>query len=179
VVKSATPARCGEDRHDELIATLGSMARSIDLNAVPPGRVMMSACRAPAKPPLLQNSDAADPRDKRKVLMACSTAPPGGDEQLSVLGRESASTRCRSWPARCRRRSRGARWKPQLGGLRRVLLDNRRAHHARRRMMAEAAETKNRSHPHEVLLVADALTAGRGQSGARLRRARRPHRPSC
>ncbi len=46
----------------------------------------------------------------------------------------------------------------RLGGLRRGDARHRRPHHGGRGLMAEAAEVKAATRPHEVLLVADALT---------------------
>ena len=85
-------------------------------------------------------------RDKRKVLMASlDINRPAAMEQLAVLGRRSASTRCRSSPARSRRRSPSARWKPRkLGGYDVVLLDTAGRTTLDEELMAEAAEIKTR-----------------------------------
>src|SRR5580658_2232676 len=60
VVKSVTPRQMVvKIVHDELVATLGSDGQTIDLNAVPPVAIMMSVCKAPAKPPPPRSSPAA------------------------------------------------------------------------------------------------------------------------
>jgi len=149
VVKSVTPGQMVvKNRHDELIATLGSDGQTIDLNAVPPVAIMMVGLQGSAKPPPRPNfARRLTQRDKRKVLMASlDIYRPAAMEQLAVLGATSISRPCRSWPARSRRRSRSARWKPQkLGGYDVVLLDTAAAPRSTKEMMTEAAEIKTSS----------------------------------
>ena len=110
-------------------------------------------------------------RQKKKVLMASlDVRRPAAMEQLAVLGRETrASTRCRSSRASSRRRSRKRALEAgRLGGYDVVLLDTAGRTTLDEAMMTEAAEVKSAANPHEVLLVADALT---GQDAVNLARA--------
>ena len=107
---------------------------------------------------------------KRKVLMASlDTRRPAAMEQLAVLGRQVAIDTlpivAGQTPVQIARRALEA---GRLGGYDVVILDTAGRITLDEAMMAEAAEVKRAANPHEVLLVADALT---GQDAVNLARA--------
>src|SRR5258708_33425246 len=109
-------------------------------------------------------------REKRKVLRASlDVYRPAAMEQLAVLGRDldiqTLPIVVGQKPAQIARRALEA---AKLGGYDVVLLDTAGRTTLDEEMMAEAAEIKTTANPHEVLLVADALT---GQDTVNLARA--------
>ena len=108
VIKSVTPGQMVvKIVHDQLVATLGSDAEPIDLDAPAPVAIMMVGLQGSGKTTTTAKiaKRLADTQ-KRKVLMASlDTRRPAAMEQLAVLGRQVKSTRCRSSPARRRCRS--------------------------------------------------------------------------
>jgi signal recognition particle subunit SRP54 len=107
---------------------------------------------------------------RRKVLMASlDVRRPAAMEQLAVLGQqvnvETLPIVAGQHPAQIAQRALQA---GRLGGYDVVLLDTAGRTTLDEAMMAEAAEVKRAADPHEVLLVADALT---GQDAVNLARA--------
>src|SRR5438105_9809805 len=107
---------------------------------------------------------------RRKTLMASlDTRRPAAMEQLAVLGRQVAVDTlpivAGQAPVQIARRALEA---GRLGGYDVVILDTAGRITLDEGMMAEAAEVKRAASPHEVLLVADALT---GQDAVNLARA--------
>ena len=103
---------------------------------------------------------------------------PAAMEQLAVLGQqvgvETLPIVEGQQPTQIAQRALQA---GRLGGYDVVLLDTAGRTTLDEAMMAEAAEVKRAANPHEVLLVADALTGQDAVNLARVvRRARRPHR---
>src|SRR5437660_115719 len=171
VVKSVTPGQMVvKIVHDELIATLGSEGQSLDLNAVPPVPVMMVGLQGSGKTTTTAKlARRLTQRDKRKVLMASlDIYRPAAMEQLAVLGRDldiaTLPIVAGQKPAQIARRAVEA---AKLGGYDVVLLDTAGRTTLDEEMMSEAAEIKAAANPHEVLLVADALT---GQDAVNLAR---------
>jgi signal recognition particle subunit SRP54 len=109
-------------------------------------------------------------RQKRKVLMASlDVRRPAAMEQLAVLGRDAQVdtlpvVQGQTPPQIAKRALEAGR----LGGYDVVMLDTAGRTTLDEAMMSEAAEVKNAANPHEVLLVADALT---GQDAVNLARA--------
>ena len=106
---------------------------------------------------------------KRKVLMASlDTRRPAAMEQLAVLGQQvSVDTLpivAGQTPVQIATRAQQA---ARLGGYDVVLLDTAGRITLDEAMMSEAAEVRRAANPHEVLLVADALT---GQDAVNLAR---------
>ncbi|MGZ9073616.1 MAG: signal recognition particle protein, partial [Rhodoplanes sp.] len=106
---------------------------------------------------------------KRKVLMASlDTRRPAAMEQLAVLGQQvevdTLPIVAGQTPVQIGRRAIEA---GKLGGYDVVLLDTAGRITLDKAMMTEAAEVKRATSPHEVLLVADALT---GQDAVNLAR---------
>ena len=171
VVKSVTPGQMVvKIVHDELIATLGSEGQTIDLNAVPPVAIMMVGLQGSGKTTTTAKlARRLREREKRKVLMASlDVYRPAAMEQLAVLGRDldiaTLPIVAGQQPPQIARRALEA---GKLGGYDVVLLDTAGRTTLDEEMMAEAAAIKSATNPHEVLLVADALT---GQDAVNLAR---------
>ena len=171
VVKSVTPGQMVvKIVHDELIATLGSDGQTIDLNAVPPVAIMMVGLQGSGKTTTTAKlARRLREREKRKVLMASlDVYRPAAMEQLAVLGRDldiaTLPIVAGQQPPQIARRALEA---GKLGGYDVVLLDTAGRTTLDEEMMAEAAAIKSATNPHEVLLVADALT---GQDAVNLAR---------
>ncbi len=171
VVKSVTPGQMVvKIVHDELVATLGSDGQTIDLNAVPPVAIMMVGLQGSGKTTTTAKlARRLTQRDKRKVLMASlDVYRPAAMEQLAVLGRDLEIATLPivegQKPPQIARRALEA---GKLGGFDVVLLDTAGRTTLDEEMMSEAAEIKAVANPHEVLLVADALT---GQDAVNLAR---------
>jgi signal recognition particle subunit SRP54 len=172
VVKSVTPGQMVvKIVHDELVATLGSEGETIDLNAVPPVAIMMVGLQGSGKTTTTAKlARRLVQRDKRKVLMASlDIYRPAAMEQLAVLGRDldipTLPIVAGQQPPQIAKRALEA---GKLGGYDVVLLDTAGRTTLDEEMMAEAAAIKTTANPHEVLLVADALT---GQDAVNLARA--------
>jgi len=172
VVKSVTPGQMVvKIVHDELVATLGSDGQTIDLNAVPPVAIMMVGLQGSGKTTTTAKlARRLTQRDKRRVLMASlDIYRPAAMEQLAVLGRDlevaTLPIVAGQTPPQIARRALEA---AKLGGYDVVLLDTAGRTTLDEDMMAEAAAIKTTANPHEVLLVADALT---GQDAVNLARA--------
>ena len=121
-------------------------------------------------------------RQKKKVLMASlDVRRPAAMEQLAVLGRDTGIDTLPvvegQQPTQIAKRAIEA---GRLGGYDVVMLDTAGRTTLDEAMMSEAAEVKRAANPHEVLLVADALTGQDAVNlGARLRRARGARPASC
>ncbi len=143
VVKSVTPGQMVvKIVHDELVATLGSDAQIIDLNAVPPVPIMMVGLQGSGKTTTTAKlARRLTQRDKRKVLMASlDVYRPAAMEQLAILGRdleiETLPIVVGQKPAQIARRAIEA---GRLGGYDVVLLDTAGRTTLDDEMMAEAA----------------------------------------
>jgi signal recognition particle subunit SRP54 len=172
VMKSVTPGQMVvKIVHDQLVAILGADSQGIDLNAAPPVAVMMVGLQGSGKTTTTAKvaRRLAD-RQKKKVLMASlDVRRPAAMEQLAVLGREAQIDTlpvvAGQMPPQIAKRALEA---ARLGGYDVVLLDTAGRTTLDDEMMSEAAEVKRAANPHEVLLVADALT---GQDAVNLARA--------
>ena len=99
-------------------------------------------------------------RQKKKVLMASlDTRRPAAQEQLRVLGEQVGVATlpivAGQTPVEIARRAMNA---GRLGGYDVVMLDTAGRTHVDEPLMLEMAEIKAATDPHEILLVADALT---------------------
>ncbi|HZL40651.1 MAG TPA: signal recognition particle protein [Pseudolabrys sp.] len=172
VVKSVTPGQMVvKIVHDQLVAILGADSQGIDLNAAPPVAIMMVGLQGSGKTTTTAKvaRRLAD-RQKKKVLMASlDVRRPAAMEQLAVLGREAQIDTlpvvAEQMPPQIAKRALEA---ARLGGYDVVLLDTAGRTTLDDEMMNEAADVKRAANPHEVLLVADALT---GQDAVNLARA--------
>jgi signal recognition particle subunit SRP54 len=171
VMKSVTPGQMVvKIVHDQLVATLGAEGQGIDLNAAPPVAIMMVGLQGSGKTTTTAKlARRLTDRQKRRVLMASlDTRRPAAMEQLAVLGRDAQIETLpivegQTPPQIARRAVEAAR----LGGYDIVMLDTAGRTTLDEAMMSEAAEVKRTVNPHEVLLVADALT---GQDAVNLAR---------
>src|SRR5262245_13503452 len=169
LIKSVTPGQLVVKLvHDQLIQTLGASGEPIDLNALPPVPIMMVGLQGSGK--TTTTAKRLTEQGRRKVLMASlDVRRPAAMEQLAVLGQqvnvETLPIVAGQHPAQIAQRALQA---GRLGGFDAVLLDTAGRTTLDEAMMNEAAEVKRASKPHEVLLVADALT---GQDAVNLARA--------
>jgi signal recognition particle subunit SRP54 len=172
VIKSVTPGQMVvKIVHDQLIQTLGSDAQPIDLNAPAPVVIMMVGLQGSGKTTTTAKiAKRLTDNARRKVLMASlDTRRPAAMEQLAVLGRQVAVDTLPvvegQTPVQIANRAVQA---ARLGGYDVAMLDTAGRITLDEAMMAEAAEVRRAASPHEVLLVADALT---GQDAVNLARA--------
>jgi signal recognition particle subunit SRP54 len=156
--------------HDELVAMLGEEAEAIDLNAPAPVVIMMVGLQGSGKTTTTAKiAKRLSERQGRKVLMASlDTRRPAAQEQLRQLGEQTGVATlpviAGQGPAEIARRAVQA---ARLGGHDVVMLDTAGRTHIDEPLMAEMAEIRRIADPHEVLLVADALT---GQDAVNLAR---------
>ena len=162
VMKSITPGQIVvKIVHDQLVKTLGADSQGIDLNAPPPVAIMMVGLQGSGKTTTTAKiaRRLAD-RQKKKVLMASlDVRRPAAMEQLAVLGRDVGIDTLPvvegQQPLQIAKRTLEA---GRLGGYDVMLLDTAGRTTLDEEMMNEAAALKSAAQPHEVLLVADALT---------------------
>src|SRR5438477_114132 len=172
VIKSVTPGQMVvKIVHDQLIDTLGERGETVDLNAAPPVPIMMVGLQGSGKTTTTAKlAKRLSAQARRKVLMASlDVRRPAAMEQLAVLGGqvnvETLPVVAGQPPAQIAQRALQA---GRLGGYDVVILDTAGRTTLDEAMMAEAAVVKRAADPHEVLLVADALT---GQDAVNLARA--------
>lgn len=156
--------------HDELIEMLGRDQVPIDLNAPAPVVVMMVGLQGSGKTTTSGKiAKRLTERQRKKVLMASlDTRRPAAQEQLRVLGEQTGVATlpiiAGQGPVEIAARAHQA---GKLGGYDVVILDTAGRTHIDEPLMVEMAEIKARANPHEILLVADALT---GQDAVNLAR---------
>jgi len=171
IVKSIKPGQMVVKLvHDELVALLGEEGVAIDLNASAPVVLMMVGLQGSGKTTTSAKIAARlEKRDRKKVLMASlDTRRPAAQEQLRQLGEQTGVATlpivAGQSPTDIAARAVQA---AKLGGHDVVILDTAGRTHIDEPLMAEMAEIKSRANPHEILLVADALT---GQDAVNLAR---------
>ncbi len=157
--------------HDRLIEMLGSGAEPIDLNAPAPVPLMLVGLQGSGKTTTAAKiaRRLAD-RQKLKVLMASlDTRRPAAQEQLKILGEQAGIATLPivsgQTPVEIARRAESA---AKLGGYDVFILDTAGRTHIDEPLMAEMVDIRGASRPHEILLVADALT---GQDAVNLAKA--------
>ncbi len=162
VVKSVTPGQqVVKIVHDQLVEMLGSDANPIDLEAPAPVCIMMVGLQGSGKTTTTGKiALRLATREKRKVLMASlDTRRPAAQEQLKVLGEqngvETLPIVAGQSPVQIATRAMTA---ARLGGYDVVMLDTAGRTHIDEPLMVEMAEIRKAANPHEILLVADALT---------------------
>jgi signal recognition particle subunit SRP54 len=162
VVKSVTPGQMVvKIVHDELVRVLGSDAQPIDLAASPPVPILMVGLQGSGKTTTTAKiAYRLKTRDKKKALMASlDTRRPAAQEQLRVLGEQTGVDTLPIIPGQSPLQiARRALDAARLGGYDVVLLDTAGRVTIDEGLMAEVAEVKAVTRPHEVLLVADSLT---------------------
>ncbi|MBB4000051.1 signal recognition particle protein [Aureimonas pseudogalii] len=171
IVKSIKPGQMVvKIVHDELVATLGSDQVAIDLNAPAPVTVMMVGLQGSGKTTTSAKiAKRMTERQKKRVLMASlDTRRPAAQEQLRILGEQTKVATlpiiAGQGPVEIAARAAQA---AKLGGYDVLILDTAGRTHIDEPLMAEMAEIKAATRPHEILLVADSLT---GQDAVNLAR---------
>ena len=162
VIKSVTPGQMVvKIVHDTLVETLGAEADPVSLEAVPPVPVLMVGLQGSGKTTTTAKlAKRFKERANKKVLMASlDTRRPAAMEQLAVLGQQ---IRVDTLPiiagqsaVQITRRALDA---ARLGGYDVIMLDTAGRTTVDEALMAEVAEVAAIANPHEILLVADALT---------------------
>src|SRR5215211_827357 len=162
VIKSVTPGQqVVKIVHDQLVEMLGAQAETIDLHASPPVPVLMVGLQGSGKTTTTAKiAKRLHDRERRRVLMASlDTRRPAAMEQLAVLGKqvgvETLTIVAGQSAVQIARRALEA---GRLGGFDVVMLDTAGRVTVDEGLMAEVAEVKAATNPHEVLLVADART---------------------
>ena len=171
VTKSITPGQqVVKIVHDELVRVLGETQVGIDLNAPSPVTILMVGLQGSGKTTTTAKiAKRLKERQGKKVLIASlDTRRPAAMEQLRVLGEQvgvdTLPIVAGENPVEIARR---AAREGRLGGYDVLMLDTAGRTHIDEELMAETAEIKAVSNPHEILLVADALT---GQDAVNLAR---------
>jgi signal recognition particle subunit SRP54 len=171
VVKSIKPGQMVvKIVHDELVAMLGDEGKAIDLNAPAPVVIMMVGLQGSGKTTTTGKiARRLTERQGKKVLMASlDTRRPAAQEQLRQLGEQvkvaTLPIIAGQSPVDIARRAVQA---GKLGGHDVVILDTAGRTHIDEPLMVEMADIRKVSSPHEILLVADALT---GQDAVNLAR---------
>ena len=162
VVKSVTPGQMVvKIVHDQLVEMLGADAQPIDLEAPAPVPIMMVGLQGSGKTTTTAKiARRLSERQRKKVLMASlDTRRPAAMEQLKVLGQQNGidTLPIVAGQSATEIASR-AITAAKLGGYDVVILDTAGRVTVDDALMGEAAEVKRLTNPHEVLLVADALT---------------------
>ncbi|MEZ5871376.1 MAG: signal recognition particle protein [Nitratireductor sp.] len=162
VVKSVTPGQMViKIVHDELVAMLGSQAQAIDLNAPSPVVIMMVGLQGSGKTTTSAKiAKRLGERNRSKVLMASlDTRRPAAQEQLRQLGEQTGIDTlpiiAGQSPVDIAGRAVQA---GKLGGFDVIILDTAGRTHIDEPLMVEMADIRAKANPHEILLVADALT---------------------
>jgi len=171
VTRSVTPGQqVVKIVHDELVRVLGDVPVPIDFATTPPMTMMMVGLQGSGKTTTTAKiAKRMTERQGKKVLLASlDTRRPAAMEQLKVLGDQigvevlpivSGQT-----PVEIAKR---AKREATLGFFDMLILDTAGRTHIDEELMAETAEIKAVASPHEILLVADALT---GQDAVNLAR---------
>ena len=156
--------------HDEIVAMLGEEGKAIDLNAPAPVVIMMVGLQGSGKTTTTGKiARRLTERQGKKVLMASlDTRRPAAQEQLRQIGEQvkvaTLPVVVGQSPVDIARRAVQA---GRLGGHDVVILDTAGRTHIDEPLMVEMADIRKVSSPHEILLVADALT---GQDAVNLAR---------
>ncbi len=162
VLRSVTPGQMVvKIVHDHLVETLGSEAAPLALNVPPPAVFLLVGLQGSGKTTTTAKlALRLKEREKKKSLMASlDVRRPAAQEQLAVLAGQ-AEVRCLDIvpgepPVAIARR---AVQTAALEGYDVVLLDTAGRLAIDEALMAEVAEVRDATKPHETLLVADAMT---------------------
>ena len=171
IVKSIKPGQMVvKIVHDELVDMLGAEGVTIDLNAPAPVVIMMVGLQGSGKTTTTGKiGKRLTERSRKKVLLASlDTRRPAAQEQLRQLGVQTGVDTlpiiAGQTPVEIAARAVQA---AKLGGHDVVILDTAGRTHIDEPLMLEMADIKKKANPHEILLVADALT---GQDAVNLAR---------
>jgi len=161
VIRSVTPAQqVVKIVHDQLVETLGSDNAALMLGS-PPAPILMVGLQGSGKTTtsaklglLLQT------KEKKRVLMASlDVNRPAAMEQLKILGEQAGVATlpvvAGQTPLMIAKRAMAA---ARVGGYDVLILDTAGRQHIDEQLMAEVAQVREATNPHETLLVADSLT---------------------
>jgi signal recognition particle subunit SRP54 len=161
VIRSVTPGQqVVKIVHDALVEMLGAESEGLSLGA-PPAPILMVGLQGSGKTTtsaklaiLLQT------KEKKRVLMASlDVHRPAAMEQLKVLGEQGGVPTLPiiqgQRPTDIAKRALAA---ARVGGYDVLILDTAGRQHVDEALMAEVAEVKKLTNPHETILVADSLT---------------------
>jgi signal recognition particle subunit SRP54 len=172
VTKSVTPGQqVVKIVHDELVRVLGETQVPLDFAATPPVTILMVGLQGSGKTTTTAKiaKRLTEKQGKKVLLASLDTRRPAAMEQLRVLGEQIGVATLpivtTETPVQIARR---ALSEGRLGGYDVLILDTAGRTHIDEELMAETAEIKAVTNPHEILLVADALT---GQDAVNLARA--------
>jgi len=162
VLKSVTPGQMVvKIVHDSLVETLGTESQGVDLNAPAPVAIMLVGLQGAGKTTTAAKiAKRLTERNRARVLMASlDVKRPAAQEQLAVLGRqvgvETLPIVAGEAPVAIAKRAEAV---ARLQGFDVVILDTAGRTHIDEPLMQEMAEIRDAARPHEILLVADALT---------------------
>jgi signal recognition particle subunit SRP54 len=167
VLRSVTPGQMVvKIVHDHLVAVLGGdaprgAADGLDLNAAAPVAVMLVGLQGSGKTTTAAKiALRLKTRERKKVLLASlDVQRPAAQEQLAQLGRQIGVT---SLPIVAGERpvaiTRRALQTGRTEGYDVVLLDTAGRLHVNEELMLEVAAVREAASPHQILLVADAMT---------------------
>jgi signal recognition particle subunit SRP54 len=163
VLRSVTPGQMVvKVVHDHLVETLGGVAAEpLDLDAPAPVVVMMVGLQGSGKTTTAAKlARLIRLRQRKKVLLASlDVQRPAAQEQLAVLGRQVEVT---SLPIVAGEKPLAIAHRALDTGRREgydvVILDTAGRLHIDEPLMLEVAAVRDAAHPHETLLVADAMT---------------------
>lgn len=147
--------------HDELVAMLGEEGEVIDLNAPAPVVVMMVGLQGSGKTTTSGKIGLrmADKQGKKVLMASLDTRRPAAQEQLRQIGEQTGVATLPivedQSPVDIAARAVQA---AKLGGHDVVILDTAGRTHIDEPLMVEMADIRKTAEPHEILLVADALT---------------------
>lgn len=173
VIRSVRPAdQVVKITYDGLVEMLGGdkEPESLNLSLNPPTIVMMAGLQGSGKTTTAGKLALRLQKERRKVLLASlDTRRPAAMEQLATLATQAGAESLpivagQSAPDIAKRAMSAAR----LQGYDVLILDTAGRTTLDEAMMSEAAEIARIAHPHETLLVADALT---GQDAVRTAKA--------
>ncbi|MGG7516995.1 signal recognition particle protein [Allorhizobium undicola] len=156
--------------HDELVEMLGAEGVAIDLHAPAPVVIMMVGLQGSGKTTTTGKiAKRLTDRERKKVLMASlDTRRPAAQEQLRQLGVQTGIDTLPIIAGQSPTDIAGrAVQAAKLGGHDVVILDTAGRTHIDEPLMVEMADIRKKANPHEILLVADALT---GQDAVNLAR---------
>jgi signal recognition particle subunit SRP54 len=162
VVKSIKPGQMVvKIVHDNLVETLGTESQGVDLNAPAPVGIMLVGLQGAGKTTTAAKiAKRLTERQKRRVLMASlDVKRPAAQEQLRVLGEQVGVDTLPIIPGQDPVEiAKRAEAQARLQGYDVVIFDTAGRTHIDEPLMEEMAQIRDATHPHEVLLVADALT---------------------
>ena len=161
VIRSVTPGQqIVKIVHDQLVETFGTENSSLDLGS-PPAPILMVGLQGSGKTTTSAKlALMLQTREKKRVLMASlDVHRPAAMEQLKILGEQAGvptlPIMANQTPVEIARRAMAA---AKVGGYDVLILDTAGRQHIDEQLMAEVAQVKAQTNPHETLLVADSLT---------------------